>query len=130
VPRSMPKVKLVPVVYSAEGLRGLRDAGGGNVRCTVVTRAVESMGAEHARVGINDDPANQDHSTVKACRDAFEAPDRFLVDDVPDAAPVATPALHLNAAGVGRMKTSVRITPEEIDLAVAPWVASCPPGHP
>lgn len=97
---------LVPAVYDAKGLRGLLEEGGRQVRCAAVTRAVESTGA-----------------------DALGVSDRFLVVDVPDAVRVASLAFSLSAAGVARTETAVRITPEEIDLAVAQRVAYRPLGR-
>jgi len=49
---------------------------------------------------------------------AFGGADAYLIVDVPDNASMTALALAINASGVVTIKTTVLLTPEEVDGAV------------
>ena len=55
--------------------------------------------------------------------------DAFVIIDAPDNASLAAASLAINASGAVRTKTTVLLTPEEIDKAAKKTVRYRPPGQ-
>jgi len=94
----MPKY-LVQVNYVGEGVKGLLKEGGSSRRA-VVEKLIQSLGG-----------------TMEAFYYAFGATDLFVIADLPDHASMAAIALTVAATGTVTVKTTVLLTPEEIDAA-------------
>ncbi len=95
----MPKY-LVQGNYVGDGIKGLLKEGGSGRRAAVEQLA-RSMGG-----------------TVEGLYYAFGESDVYLIVDMPDNASMAAVALVANASGAVTVKTTVLMTPEEIDEAV------------
>jgi uncharacterized protein with GYD domain len=59
---------------------------------------------------------------------AFGADDVYLVVDVPDNVTAAAAALAVGSSGAVKIRTTVLLTPEEMDAAAKKTVAYRPPG--
>lgn len=105
----MPKY-LYRSSYTVEGLKGLMKDGGSK-RKEVATKLVESLGGK-----------------VEAFYFAFGSSDVYLIVDAPDNASAAAGAVAVTAAGGASIKTTVLITPEEMDAATKKSVSYSPPG--
>jgi uncharacterized protein with GYD domain len=105
----MPKY-LVRASYSREGLQGLLKEGGSNRR-QVVAEMLKGMGV-----------------TLETFYFAFGDEDVFVTVDAPDNVTVAAVALAINASGAVSAKTTVLMTPEEVDAAIRKTVNYRPPG--
>ena len=106
----MPKY-LWQVSYNAEGTKGvLKD--GGSKRRAVAEKAIKAVGGK-----------------LEAFYFAFGEADVYLIADMPDNVSVAAASMAINASGAVRIKTTVLLTPEEIDKAVKKSVSYQPPGH-
>jgi uncharacterized protein with GYD domain len=101
---------LIQASYVGEGLKGLLKEGGSKRRETVL-KTVEAMGGR-----------------MESFYYAFGDYDVFGVFDMPDNVSIAAFSLVLNASGVVDAKTTVVLTPEEIDQAVKKTVDYRPPG--
>ena len=86
--------------YSMEGLKGLLKEGG-SARRDAVAKLAEAFGG-----------------TLEAFYYAFGGTDVFSLVDLPDNVSATAVALVANAAGTSKVKTTVLITPEEVDRAV------------
>ncbi len=106
----MPKY-LLQVTYTAEGTKGLLKDGGSKRRAAAQA-AVESLGGK-----------------IESFYYAFGDSDALVIADLPDAASVAALSLTLAASGSMTNKTTVLLTPEEIDSAVKKSPAYTPPGR-
>ena len=106
----MPKY-LVQGSYIGEGLKGLLKEGGSSRRETV-ERLIKGMGG-----------------TLEAFYYAFGEDDIFAIADMPDNVSMSALALVINASGAVAIKTTVLLTPEEIDQATKKTVAYRPPGQ-
>lgn len=106
----MPKY-LAQCNYVGEGLKGLLKEGGSNRRA-VVEKLIESAGG-----------------TVDAFYYAFGETDLFVIADLPDNVSMTAVALVVEAAGAITIKTTVLITPEEVDEAVKKNPNYKPPGQ-
>jgi len=106
----MPKY-LAQCNYVGEGVKGLLKEGGSNRRAAV-EKLVESVGG-----------------TVDAFYYAFGETDLFVIADLPDNATMTTLALLVAASGAIAIKTTVLITPEEVDEAVKKTPHYRPPGQ-
>jgi uncharacterized protein with GYD domain len=95
----MPKY-LIEANYVGEGINGLLKEGG-TKRRAAVDELFKSMGG-----------------TVEAFYFAFGDKDVFIIGDLPDNASAAALALRVNATGAAMCKTTVLITPQEVDQAV------------
>jgi uncharacterized protein with GYD domain len=105
----MPKY-MISASYTAEGVKGLiRD--GGTERKEAVEKALKSVGAK-----------------LEAFYFAFGDMDAFAIVDAPDSATAAAISLVTSAAGFARTKTTVLITPKEMDSATKKSVSYKPPG--
>ncbi len=96
----MPKY-LVQASYSVEGYRGLLKEGG-TKRREALEGMIKSAGGK-----------------LEALYYAYGGDDAYLILDFPDSVSMSAVSLVVNASGVGRSKTTVLITPEEVDQAVA-----------
>jgi uncharacterized protein with GYD domain len=96
--------------YTAEGVRGLLKDGGSSRR-EAVKKMIGSLGG-----------------TMEAFYYAFGADDVYLVVDVPDNVMAAAAALAVGASGAVKIRTTVLLTPEEMDAAAKKTVAYRPPG--
>lgn len=106
----MPKY-LYQSSYTVEGLKGLLKDGGSK-RKQVATKLVESLGGK-----------------LEAFYFAFGSPDVYTIIDLPDNASAAAGAIAVTAAGGASIKTTVLITPEEMDKAAQKKGSYSPPGH-
>ena len=97
--------------YSEDGLKGLLKEGG-SARMKAGRKTVESLGG-----------------TVEASYFAFGGDDFYYIVDLPDNADSAAVALTVNASGAVKVKTTVLLTPEEVDEAVEKSVDYRPPGR-
>jgi uncharacterized protein with GYD domain len=106
----MPKY-LIEANYVGEGINGLLKEGGSRRRAAV-EELFKSMGG-----------------TVEAFYYAFGDTDVFIVGDLPDNATAAALALRVNASGAATCKTTVLMTPQEVDSAVKKTGTYRPPGY-
>ena len=95
----MPKY-LIQGSYTEEGLKGLLKEGGSKRR-EATEQALKAIGG-----------------TLEAYYYAFGDNDFYLIVDLPDNVNATTVVLVANASGAGNNKTTVLITPEEVDEAV------------
>ena len=105
----MPKY-LIQASYVGEGLKGLLKEGGSNRRATVET-VIKGMGG-----------------TLESFYYAFGEDDVIGIGDFPDNVTAAAFALAINASGVVKARTTVLMTPEEVDEATKKTVDYRPPG--
>jgi len=106
----MPKY-LVEANYLSKGINGLLKEGGTRRRAAV-DELFKSLGG-----------------TVEAFYFAFGDEDVFIIGDLPDNATAAALAFKVNAAGVTTCKTTVLLTPQEVDEAVKKTGTYRPPGY-
>jgi len=106
----MPKY-MIQASYVGEGLKGLIKEGGSKRRETVA-QVIEGMGG-----------------TLESFYYAFGDYDVVGVAEMPDNASVASFSMMLNASGVINAKTTVLLTPEEVDQATKKTVDYRPPGQ-
>lgn len=106
----MPKY-LIEANYVGEGISGLLKEGGTRRR-EAVDELFKSMGGR-----------------VESFYFAFGEKDVFIIGELPDNATAAALALRVNAAGAAMCKTTVLITPQEVDMAVKKSVTYRPPGY-
>lgn len=97
--------------YVGEGVKGLLKEGGSS-RIKSVTQLIEGMGGK-----------------VEAFYYAFGDVDVLGIVDFPDHATAASLSLAVNASGGVTIKTTVLMTPEEIDEATKKTVDYRPPGQ-
>jgi uncharacterized protein with GYD domain len=102
---------LVEANYVADGIKGLLKEGGTSRRAAV-EQAVKSVGG-----------------TVDAFYYAFGDTDAFVIIDLPDNVTTAGLALTIAATGTVALRTTVLMTPEEIDQAVKTSAGYRPPGQ-
>lgn len=105
----MPKY-MVQGNYVGEGLKGLLKEGGSSRRETVA-KLLEAMGGK-----------------LEGFYYAFGEDDVFAIFDMPDNVTAAALALVVNASGAVSIKTTVLMTPEEVDEVTKKTVAYRPPG--
>jgi uncharacterized protein with GYD domain len=105
----MPKY-LIAASYTADGVKGLLKAGGTS-RVDAVRKTVEGLGG-----------------TVESFYFAFGSDDAIVIVDVPDNVTAAALGLAVSASGLITARTTVLLTPAEIDAAVKTQVAYTPPG--
>lgn len=94
----MPKY-LLQVNYTADGAQGLVKEGGSRRR-SAAQQIAESVGGK-----------------VESFYFAFGDTDAFIVAELPDASSAAAIALTVSAAGGASIRTTVLMTPEEVDAA-------------
>jgi uncharacterized protein with GYD domain len=105
----MPKY-LFQTSYAPEGVRGLLKEGGSS-RVPYLRGLVESVGGK-----------------MEALYWAFGETDTYMIVEVSSNETAAALALSVSASGAGRVKTTVLLTPEEIDAAVKQKVSFRAPG--
>jgi uncharacterized protein with GYD domain len=105
----MPKY-LISVSYSAEGVRGVIKEGGSS-RKALIEKVIAGMGG-----------------SVEAFYYSFGDYDVHVIADAPGNVDVAAVALAVAASGAGSIKTTVLLTPEEVDEATKKSVGYRPPG--
>ena len=96
--------------YVGEGLKGLLKEGGSSRRA-VVEKIIDSMGGK-----------------LEAFYYAFGNTDVYTIVDMPDNVSAAALALAIAASGAVTLKTTVLMTPEEMDKAVKKAPSYRPPG--
>jgi uncharacterized protein with GYD domain len=106
----MPKY-MVQASYVGEGLKGLLKEGGTKRRETVA-QVIESMGG-----------------TLESFYYAFGDYDVVGVAEMPDNVSSVAFSMMINASGAIEAKTTVLLTPEEIDRATKKVVDYRPPGQ-
>jgi len=94
----MPKY-LWQVSYTAEGAKGLA-AEGGTGRRAAIQQMLDSVGGK-----------------LEAFYYAFGSDDLIVIADVPDNVSVAALSLRTATGGAARSRTTVLLTPEEVDEA-------------
>jgi uncharacterized protein with GYD domain len=99
------------ISYTAEGTKGLLKDGGSKRR-SVAEKALKTVGGK-----------------LEAFYYAFGDADAFAIADMPDHISVAAAALGINSTGAVVVKTTVLLTPEEIDQAAKKSFAYRPPGQ-
>jgi uncharacterized protein with GYD domain len=105
----MPKY-LIQANYVGEGVKGLLKDGGTSRRAAV-EKLFQSQGG-----------------TMEAFYYAFGETDCYVIGDLPDNATMSAVALTIGASGGVTVKTTVLMTPEEIDQAVKKTPSYRPPG--
>ena len=106
----MPKY-LLQANYVGEGVKGLLKDGGTGRRAAA-EQALQSVGGR-----------------IEAFYFAFGETDAFVIADVPDQVSMAAVALTINASGLVAMKTTVLMTPEEVDGAAKKTLTYRAPGR-
>ena len=105
----MPKY-LIQASYTAEGLKGVqKDKASGRKAATI--KAVESVGGK-----------------MESFHFAFGGDDAIVLVDLPDNVAAAALGLAVSSTGLAAVKTTVLLTPEEIDQAASRSVSYTPPG--
>src|SRR2546428_6082872 len=107
---AMPKY-LWEASYSAEGAKGLLKDGGSKRR-KAAEEAVKAVGGK-----------------LEAFYFAFGKYDAYVIADIPDHVSVAAASLAVNASGAVAIRTTVLLTPEELDKASKKSVSYSPPGR-
>jgi uncharacterized protein with GYD domain len=97
--------------YTEAGLKGLLKEGGSSRR-EAVAQALKGLGG-----------------SVEAFYYAFGDTDVFLIVDLPDNISTLAASLIINAAGTAKVKTTVLVTPEEVDEATKKSVDYRPAGQ-
>lgn len=105
----MPKY-MFEASYTAQGLEGVRSAGGSSRREAIAAMAKE-LGGE-----------------LEFLYFAFGDVDSYVVVDLPDNEAAAATALTVGGSGAVSVKTIVLLTPEEVDAAANVSVEYRPPG--
>ena len=90
---------LFEVSYTTEGAKGLLKEGGSGRRATI-QKTLSSLGAK-----------------IESFYYALGKNDAYLIVDAADHVTVAAISLAVSAAGGARIKTTVLMTPEDIDAA-------------
>jgi len=105
----MPKY-LVQANYVGDGVKGLLKEGGSSRRA-VVEKLIKSAGG-----------------TLETFYYAFGETDLYVIADLPDNASMAAISLMVAASGVINLKTTVLMTPEDLDNAAKKTPIYRPPG--
>jgi uncharacterized protein with GYD domain len=101
---------LLQASYTLEGTKGLLKDGGSKRRASIEALA-KSMGGR-----------------LEAFYFAYGESDVVVIVDLPDSVTATAIALTVGASGAVRLKTTVLVTPEEVDQAVKKTVNYRPPG--
>ena len=102
---------LLQASYTTEGLKGLLKDGGSKRRAAA-EETVKGLGGK-----------------LEAFYFAFGDHDAYVIVDVPDNVSATAASLAVNASGAVRVKTTVLLTPEEVDQATKKTVTYRAPGH-
>ena len=106
----MPKY-LLQVNYVGEGIKGLLKEGGTSRRAAA-EKLVKSLGG-----------------SIEAFYYAFGKTDAYVIAELPDHASMTSVALTVGASGSVTIKTTVLMTPEEVDEAAKKTPSYRPPGQ-
>ena len=106
----MPKY-LLQANYVRDGIKGLMKEGGSSRRAAA-EKAIKSLGG-----------------TLESFYYAFGDTDAFLIADAPDNVTMAALSLSVAASGAVATKTTVLLTPEEIDAATKKTPSYRAPGQ-
>ena len=106
----MPKF-LMEANYNVEGANGLIKEGGSK-RSEAAKAAIKSVGGK-----------------MEAFYFAFGDTDAFVIFDAPDSASAAAASAVINASGVVQVRTTVLLTPADMDTAVKKKVKYRAPGQ-
>jgi uncharacterized protein with GYD domain len=101
---------LVAASYTAEGIAGVMKEGG-TARVNVVEKMVAGLGGK-----------------VESFHFAFGADDAFVIIDLPDNVSAAALGLAVGASKAVNVRTTVLLTPEEVDRAAKMKVDYTAPG--
>ena len=101
---------LVEASYTVEGVKGVQSAGGSSRRDAIAALA-ESVGGR-----------------LESFYFAFGERDVYTVIDLPDNESATAVALTVNASGAVKVRTTVLVTPEEVDAAAKRSVEYRAPG--
>jgi uncharacterized protein with GYD domain len=101
---------LIEASYTLDGVRGVQSAGGTSRR-QAVENVAESVGG-----------------TLESFYFGFGDSDAYVVVDLPDNEAATAVALTVNASGGATVRTTVLLTPEEVDAAAKRSVDYRPPG--
>jgi len=101
---------LVTASYSSEGVKGVLKSGG-SARADAVSKAVEGLGGK-----------------MLSFHFAFGGDDAIVLFELPDNVAAAALGLAVSSTGLAAVKTTVLLTPAEIDDAAKRQVAYTPPG--
>jgi uncharacterized protein with GYD domain len=102
---------LFQVNYIGEGVKGLLKEGGSS-RQAATEKMVQSMGGK-----------------IESYYFCFGEHDCYVIADLPDNAAAAAVALTVSASGAVAVKTTVLITPQEMDIAAKKSPSYRPPGQ-
>ena len=102
---------LIEASYTSEGAKGLLKDGGSKRRAAA-EQAIKTAGGK-----------------LEAFYFAFGNRDAFVIVDAPDHATIVATSLAINASGAVRTRTTVLLTPEEIDQATKKSVKYTAPGQ-
>ncbi len=106
----MPKY-LLEIDYSGQGSAGVLSTGG-SARKAVVTRMIEGLGG-----------------SVEAFYYTFGIRDSVAIVELPDNVSAVAISLAVSASGSMAYKTTVLVTPEEVDTACLMSTDYSPPGQ-
>ena len=105
----MPKY-LIEASYTSLGIKGVQSAGG-SARVEAVRAALESVGGR-----------------LESFHFGFGDHDAYVIAEAPDNVSAAAVAITVNASGGAVAKTTVLLTPEEVDAAAQKSVGYRAPG--
>ena len=101
---------LIVASYTSEGVKGVI-AKGGTARREAVQKMAADLGGQ-----------------VESFYFAFGEGDAYVIVDLPDNVGAAAVGLAVGASGMATTRTTVLLTPEEVDRAAATTVNYAPPG--
>jgi uncharacterized protein with GYD domain len=105
----MPKY-LIDASYTLEGIKGVRSAGG-SARRDAIASLAEGLGGR-----------------LEAFYFSFGDSDVHTIVELPDNEAAAAVAMTVNASGAVNIRTTILLTPEEVDAAARRSVDYTPPG--
>ena len=106
----MPKY-LIEASYTNEGIKGVQSAGGSSRR-DAVKAMVEGIGG-----------------SLESFHFGFGEHDAYVIAELPNNEAATAVALTVNASGGATVKTTVLLTPEEVDAAAEQSVSYRAPGQ-
>lgn len=101
---------LVTASYTPEGMKGVI-AKGGSARREAVDKLVTGLGGR-----------------LESFHFGFGKHDAYVIVELPDNEGAAAVAMAVGASGLASARTTVLLTPEEVDRAAATTVSYTPPG--